>query len=74
LPWDKLWDEGLEGATKALARLRNGEKILPGGLSREALEAYREIALRALANPVKANEVQRIRLQVIEELLKGMEG
>jgi len=74
LPWNKLWDEGTDGATKALARLRNGEKIVPDGLGREALEAYGEIARRALANPTKATEVQRLRLQIIEELLKGLGG
>jgi len=74
LPWSKLWEEGAEGVTKALARLRAGEKVLPDGMSREALEAYAEIARRALANPAKATEVQRLRLQYIEELLKGMGG
>jgi hypothetical protein len=48
--------------------------MLPDGISREALEAYAEIARRALANPAKATEVQRLRLQFIEELLKGMGG
>jgi RHS repeat-associated protein len=71
LPWNKLWKEGAENAAIALVRLRSGEKIVPDGLGREALEAYGEIARRALADPTKATEVQRLRLQIIEELLKG---
>ncbi len=75
LPWDKLWKEGPDGAAEALGRLRNGEKIVPDGIRREALEAYAEIARRTLADKNKATEVAKavhpVRLKIIEELLKG---
>lgn len=70
LPWSKLWGVGSDDALRALERLRRGERILPDGISKCALNAYREIAKRALSNPDKATEVQELRLKIIEELLR----
>ena len=72
LPWNQLWGRGAPGAIEALGKLQNGGKILPDGISRESLEAYAELARRALADPQSATDVQRIRLQIIEEILRGM--
>ncbi len=72
LPWDQLWGKGAQGAIDALEKLRNGGKILPDVISRKSLEAYAELARRALADPHTATDAQRIRLQIIEELLRGM--
>ena len=72
LPWNQLWGKGAPGAIDALGKLRNGGKILPDVISRRSLEAYAELARRALADPQSATDVQRIRLEIIEELLRGM--
>jgi hypothetical protein len=72
LPWDQLWGKGAQGAIDSLEKLRNGGKILPDVISRKSLEAYAELARRALADPHTATDAQRIRLQIIEELLRGM--
>lgn len=74
LPWDRLWGSGVKDAKDALTRLRNSENIVPQGISRKALEAYREIARRAPHDPrtEELPEVQKLRLEIIKELLKGM--
>jgi hypothetical protein len=72
LPWNQLWGKGASGAIDALEQLRNGGKILPDVISRKSLETYAELARRALADPATATDVQRIRLQIIEELLREM--
>ena len=72
LPWNQLWGKGAPGARGAVGELRNGGKILPDVISRRSLEAYAELARRALADPQSATDVQRIRLEIIEELLRGM--
>ena len=72
LPWNQLWGTGAPGAIDALGKLRNGGKILLDVISRRSLEAYAELARRALADPQSATDVQRIRLEIIEELLRGM--
>jgi len=72
LPWNQLWGTGASGAIDALEKLRNRGKILPDVISRRSLEAYAELARRALADPQSATDVQRIRLEIIEELLRGM--
>jgi RHS repeat-associated protein len=68
LPWDKLWGSGADDAAAALERLRRGERILPKEIGPRALDSYEEIARRAMANPNKASEVQKLRQQILKEL------
>ena len=60
-----LFGSGVPGAKKALEELTSGAMKLPEGLTVEALQAYREIAVR---NPKV--EVQQIRLQIVDKALE----
>ena len=72
LKWGQLWGTGPEGAASTLEKLKQGQTILlPPGIGTQNLEAYKNIALSALAQGAKENEVQRLRLEIIEILLGG---
>ena len=66
----KIFGSAVEGAKEKLADLVTGRMRAPEGLTREALEAYREIGRRQIENgTVAPDSIQWWRIQIIDHIL-----